>query len=85
VEHPLVAIHHQLVRPAYQADLVVAAEVAAHVATKQVAGTTRGEAPALYVLRVAPEQVTHGAVVRHLLLAVYGADLQSVMSGWKGE
>jgi hypothetical protein len=75
MEHPLVPIHHQLMCTAYQADLVVAAEVAAHVATKQVACTTRAQAPSLYVLWVTPQQVTHCAIVRHLLLAIYCADL----------
>ena len=46
-------------------------EVAADVAAKEVAGATRGEPPAVNVLRVAPQQVAHRAVVRHLLLPVY--------------
>jgi hypothetical protein len=35
---------------AYEADLVIAAEVLAHVAAKQVASTARTQAPAFYVL-----------------------------------
>lgn len=47
----------------------------AHVRAKQVPCAARAEAPPLNILRVRPQQVAHGAVVRHLLLAVNRADL----------
>ena len=76
IEHGLVAIHDQLVRSADEADLVGLVEAAADVATEKVASATRAEAPALDVLWVRPQQVTHAAIVGHLLLAVDGPDLQ---------
>jgi hypothetical protein len=50
MKHPLVAVHHQLVGTAYEADLVVAAEVLAHIATKKVPSTTGAQAPSLNIL-----------------------------------
>ena len=44
-------------------------------------GTSRREAPARDLLRVGPHQIAHRAVVRHLLLAVDGADLVERVDG----
>jgi len=56
--------------------LVGLVELGADVAAEKVAGAARRQAPALDVLRVAPQQVAHGAVVRHLLLPVDRPDLR---------
>lgn len=63
VEHPLVPVHHQLVSAADEADLVVAAEVLAHITTKQVASTTRAQAPPLDVLCSTAQHSTTAARV----------------------
>ena len=55
--------------------LVGLVEAGADVAPEEVAGAPGGQAPALDVLGVAPQQVAHRPVVRHLLLAVYRPDL----------
>jgi len=76
---PLIALHDELMRPADQIDPVRLVEVRDHIAAEQVTRAARTHAPADDLLRIGPEQVAHGALVRHLLLAVDGADL--VQSG----
>ena len=63
-------------RAADQLQAVGLVEVRADIAAKQVPRAARAQAPALDVLRIAPQQVAHRAVVRHLLLAVDRADLR---------
>ncbi len=76
IEHPLVALCDQLMRAADELYSVGVVEIGADVAPKQVAGTPWTEPPALYVLWVRPEQVTHSAIMRHFLLPVYCPDLR---------
>ena len=50
--------------------------------TKGVSGSPGGDAPAASVIGVRPEEVAHGALVRHLLQPVQGADVvQGVDAG----
>lgn len=52
------------------------------ILTKGVSSSSGGDAPAAPVIWVRPEQVTHGALVRHLLQPVQGPDVvQSVNAG----
>eukprot|EP00955_Chlamydomonas_euryale_P017729 189382-Chlamydomonas_euryale.AAC.5 len=51
VEHPLVAVHHQLVCAADEVDLVGLVELRHDLAAEQVAGAARRQAPALDVLQ----------------------------------
>jgi hypothetical protein len=73
----------QLVRARDQVDVVGGIELRDHVAAEQVPGASRREAPAVNVLRIAPQQVTHGAFVRHFLLAINHADLVQRVDGWR--
>ena len=59
------------------AHLVGLVELGADVAAEEVASAAGAEAPALDVLRVAPQQVAHCTIVRHLLLPVDRPDLQA--------
>eukprot|EP00754_Rhynchopus_humris_P030098 Rhum_TRINITY_DN15258_c13_g1::Rhum_TRINITY_DN15258_c13_g1_i1::g.148201::m.148201 len=81
VEHRLVSLHHQLVRPCNQLNLVRRVELLHHVASEEVTCSTRRQTPSVDVLRVGPQQVAHRTVVRHLLLAVEGADLVQCVDG----
>lgn len=72
---PLVSLHDELVGATDHLDVIGGVELRHHVATEQVSRPPGGHAPALGVLRVTPEQVTHGPVMRHLLLSVNGPDL----------
>ena len=45
------------------------------ILTKGVSGAPGGDAPAAPVIRVRPEEITHGALVRHLLQPVQGPDV----------
>ena len=74
-EHLLVALHDKLVRPRNERDVVATAELVGLGLAKQVAGAARRHRPRRHLLRVRPEKIAHGALVRHLLLAVKHADL----------
>lgn len=74
-EMPLVALHDELMRAAYEIDAVRVVELRDHVGAEQVAGAARAHAPADDLLRVGPEQVAHGTLVRHLLFAIDRPDL----------
>lgn len=45
------------------------------VLAKDVASTSRTHTPPFNFFRVGPHQITHGALVRHLLLPINGLDL----------
>jgi len=70
VEHDLVPLHRELVRARDEVERVVVRECLGDVPAEEKACTARGEAPACDVVGVGPEEVAHGAVVRHFLLAV---------------
>jgi hypothetical protein len=80
VKHVLVAFHDQLMRTRNQRDIVGAIELSNHIAAKQVAGTTRTQAPAINLLGIRPQQVAHGAIVWYFLLAINQTDLNSETS-----
>lgn len=63
---PVVSLHHQLVSPGNQLQAIVVVELDADVLAKGVAGTTWGDAPPAAVIRVRPQEVAHGALMRHL-------------------
>ena len=46
-----------------------------NVAAKEVTGTAGTDAPALNFIRIGPQQVAHGAVMRNLLFSINSADL----------
>ena len=54
-------------------DAIGAAKRGGDVAPEHVPRAARGQPPPGHVLGVGPEQVAHGPLVRHLLLAVQGA------------
>ena len=70
VEHLLEALHDELVRARHEREVVVVVEALHDVGAEEEAGAARGEAPAVDLVRVAPEKVAHGAFVGHFLLAV---------------
>mmetsp|Transcript_7045 Transcript_7045/g.18173 ORF Transcript_7045/g.18173 Transcript_7045/m.18173 type:complete len:311 (+) Transcript_7045:154-1086(+) len=75
VEEPLVALHDELVRPGDEGQPVDVVELLADVPTKQITRPSGTETPAGNFLWVAPQQVAHGPLVRHLLLPVDAPDL----------
>mmetsp|Transcript_20055 Transcript_20055/g.51700 ORF Transcript_20055/g.51700 Transcript_20055/m.51700 type:complete len:279 (+) Transcript_20055:173-1009(+) len=81
VEHVLIALHHQLVRTCDQIDLVRLVKLRHYVSPEQVACSARTQAPAVDILRIGPHQIAHGAIVRHLLLAVDHAHLVERVDG----
>ena len=55
-----------LVSPTDHLDVVGGVELGDHVWAEEVASPSRWHAPTLVILRVGPQQVAHGPVVRHL-------------------
>ena len=76
VEEELEALLDELVCAADEVDAVHVVELVDDLGAEEDAGTPRRDAPLLDALvGVGPEEVAHGAVVGHLLLAVEGADV----------
>lgn len=86
VEHPLVALHHQLMRSAHHIEVVVRVELlvirtgsthlAHHVASEEVTTSSGAHSPARGVLlRIGPQQVAESALQRHFLNTVNRTDL----------
>ncbi len=86
VEHPLVALHHQLMRSAHHIEVVVrvklpvtvtrSTHLAHHVASEEVATSSGAHSPARGVLlRIGPQQVTEPTLQRNLLNTVNRTDL----------
>jgi len=75
VEAILQPLLHQLVGPAHQVQPVDAVELRRHPRPKQPARAPRGDRPCVDVLRVGPDQVAKGALMRDLAHPLDGADL----------
>ena len=61
--------------PADELQVVVGEELCGHLGSEQPASSTRGDGPALHLLRVGPDQVTEGPLVRDLLISLNQPDL----------
>mmetsp|Transcript_18257 Transcript_18257/g.47080 ORF Transcript_18257/g.47080 Transcript_18257/m.47080 type:complete len:290 (-) Transcript_18257:265-1134(-) len=75
VVRPVVALHHELVRADDEAQLVGVVELLGNVRPECVPSAARRDAPSHPVVRIAPHQIAHRALVRDLLHAVERADL----------
>ena len=79
---PVVSFHYQLVSPGHQSQAVGVVESLRDVLAEGVSRPPGRDAPASSVIRVGPEEVTHGTLVRNLLQPVQGSDvIQSVDTG----
>jgi hypothetical protein len=67
---PVIALHDQLMGSCDERKTIVMVERLGNILAEGVASATRGYAPAAPVIRVRPEQITHGSLVRHFLYAV---------------
>lgn len=63
---PVVSVHDQLMRPSNQLQLIGMSEGFADVLAEGVPGSSWGYAPASPIVWVAPEEVTHGALMWNL-------------------
>jgi len=76
---PVVAAHHQLVRPRDEFEIIRVVELLRNVLPEGIASASRRNAPPAAIVRVRPKQVADGPFVGHLLHAVQLPDLvQSV-------
>ena len=62
-------------RSRHQGEPVVVVESFRDILSKGVSSTTRRDTPAAAVIGVGPEQVAHGALVRHLLYPIESPDV----------
>mmetsp|Transcript_48829 Transcript_48829/g.156165 ORF Transcript_48829/g.156165 Transcript_48829/m.156165 type:complete len:274 (-) Transcript_48829:2-823(-) len=67
---PSVALHDELVGPRNEREAIAMVELLGDVLAEGVAGPSGAYAPAQAVVRVAPKEVAHGALVRHFLDSV---------------
>mmetsp|Transcript_54612 Transcript_54612/g.95484 ORF Transcript_54612/g.95484 Transcript_54612/m.95484 type:complete len:233 (+) Transcript_54612:104-802(+) len=78
---PVVSVHHQLVRARHEAQAVSVVEHFGNVRSEGVTRASGRDAPASSFIGIGPQQVAHGALVRHLLHAV---KLPNVIKGVDG-
>lgn len=62
-------------RSRYEREVVLVVEALDNVGTEEKSGASRRESPTVYLIGIGPQQVAHGAFMRHLLLAVEQPDL----------
>lgn len=77
-EHVLEALLHELVRAADQVEAIDVVELCRDLAAKEPPGAARGHRPGFDVLRVAPHEVTEGALVRDLAHPLYRPHLRAL-------
>lgn len=63
---PAEALHDHLVRPGHEVQVVHVVELLRDVGSECVPGPARGQPPPRPVIRVRPQEVAHGALVRNL-------------------
>lgn len=78
IEHELVPFHNKLMRSGDKIHFIRLTEMGANVASKQISSPSGTQTPPLNFLRVTPQQVTHGTIMRYFLLPVNCADLQGM-------
>lgn len=72
-------LHHQLVSTRDQGEAVIMVEGFRDILSKRISCTTRRNPPSTAVVRVRPQQITHGTFMGDLLYSVQGTDvIQSV-------
>jgi len=79
---PVITFHHKLMSSGHESETITVVKCLRDILTKGVSSSSGGDAPAASVIWVRPEQITHGALMRHLLQPVQGPDMvQSVNAG----
>jgi len=72
---PVITFHHKLMSSGHESETITVVKCLRDILTKGVSSPSGRDAPAAPVIWVRPEQVTHGALVRHLLQPVQGPDV----------
>ena len=75
VEMPFVALHDQLMSSTNHLNIICSIELTDNIASKQISCSSWWHSPSLGVLWVTPKKITHGTIMRNLLLPVYCSDL----------
>jgi len=75
VMRPVVAFHHELMRAGDELQVIRVVKRFTNVLAERVAGTSRRYAPAATIVRIGPQQITHGPFVRHLLYSIERANM----------
>ena len=82
VEHLLVTFHDELVRSADQINRVLSVKLLDDLSAEQIASATWADHPTWDVIRIAPHEIAHGAIMRHLLLPIDSSDLVQSRYRW---
>lgn len=72
---PIVSLHHQLMRSGNQSQAIVVIESLRDVLAERISCSSRTDTPSTPIIRIAPQQVAHRALVRDFLNAVEAADV----------
>jgi len=75
IKHHLVPLHRQLVGSGDEVDGIIMSERFGDIGSEKEASSTRRKTPARNIIRIGPEQVAHGSVMRNLLLSIYSPNL----------
>jgi hypothetical protein len=71
VEDRIVALHHQLMSPRNETQIVLSIEFLNYICTKEITSTSSTDLPAKSVsIRITPHEVAHWPVLRHFLLPI---------------
>lgn len=79
---PVVALHDQLVGSRNELEAIGVVVLLGHILSKRVASATRRDTPPCAVVGVTPQEVTHGALVWHLLHTIQCAHIVQCVDGW---
>ena len=81
---PIISFHYQLVSSGHQSEAVGVVECLRDVLSEGVSRPPGRDSPSTSVIRVRPQEVTHGSLVRNLLEPVQSSDvIQGVDTGGK--
>lgn len=80
---PVESLHNQLVCPCDQCQAVVVVERLTNILSERVSCSSWAYSPSTPVIWITPQQVAHGALMRHLLDAVESANVVKGINGWR--
>ena len=79
---PVVSVHHKLMGTWDQLEAISMVELLWDVLTKRIASTSWGDTPTAAIIRVRPQQVAYGALVRNFLHSIELTDLVKSVDRW---
>lgn len=78
---PVVSLHHKLMRARHEGQTIDVIELLGDVLSEGVACASRRNTPAASIIRIRPQQIAHGPLVRHFLYSVLLHDMVEGVDG----